>query len=139
MVNDTRFRQWIVLQICREAFPIERRFLAPPIDPLKDQLFGHVMVSLNSSAIAADAIILKVTSQLRLQRRPPFLKLRCAAYVPEPYIHLLTRLTKLLRTGLATQCRITFAAPTPVMGETQKVKGMGLVVLPVSPASLLSV
>ncbi len=139
MVNDARFRQRVVLQIRREAFPIERGFLAPPIDPLEDQLFGHVMVSLNSSAIAADAIILKVTSQLRLQRWPPLLKLRRAAYLPEPYIHLLTRLAKLLATGLATQCRITFAAPTPVMGKTQKIKGMGLVVLPVSPASLLSV
>ena len=118
MVNDARFRQRVVLQIRREAFPIERGFLAPPIDPLKDQLFGHVMVSLNSSAIAADAIILKVTSQLRLQRRPPLLKLRRAAHLSEPYIHLLARLAKLLATGLATQCRITFAAPTPVMGKT---------------------
>ena len=139
MVHDARFRQRVVLQIRREAFPIERGFLAPPIDPLKDQLFGHVMVSLNSSAIAADAIILKVTSQLRLQRWPPLLKLRCAAYLPEPYIHLLARLAKLLATGLATQCRITFAALTPVMSKTQEIKGMGLVVLPVSPASLLSV
>ena len=139
MVNDARFRQRVVLQIRREAFPIERGFLAPPIDPLKDQSFGHIVVSLNSSAIAADTIILKVTSQLRLQRWPPLLKLRCAAYLPEPYIHLLARLAKLLATGLATQCRITFAAPTPVMGKTQKVKGMGLVIFPVSPASLLSV
>ena len=139
MVHDARFRQRVVLQIRREAFPIERGFLAPPIDPLKDQSFGHIMVSLNSSAIAADAIVLKVTSQLRLQRWPPLLKLRCAAYLPEPYIHLLARLAKLLRTGLTTQCGITFAAPTPVMGKTQKVKGMGLVGLPVSPASLLSV
>ncbi len=119
MVNNARFRQRVVLQIRCEAFPVERRFLAPPIDPLKDQSFGHIMVSLNSSAITADAIILKVTSQLRLQRRPPFLKLRCAAYLPEPYIHLLTRLAKLLATGLATQCWITFAAPTPVMGKTK--------------------
>ncbi len=139
MVNNARFRQWIVLQIRCEAFPIERGFLAPPIDPLKDQSFGHIMVSLNSSAITADAIVLKVTSQLRLQRWPPILKLRCAAYLPEPYIHLLTRLAKLLRTGLTTQCRITFAALTPVMGKTKEIKGMGLVVRPVSPASLLSV
>ena len=139
MVHDARFRQRVVLQIRREAFPIERGFLAPPIDPLKDQLFGHIMVLLNSSAIAADTIVLKVTSQLRLQRWPPLLKLRCAAYLPEPYIHLLAHLAKLLATGLTTQCRITFAAPTPVMGKTQKVKGMGLVVLPASPASLLSV
>ncbi len=117
MVDNARFRQWVVLQIRREAFPIERGFLAPPIDPLKDQSFGHIMVSLNSSAIAADAIILKVTSQLCLQRWPPLLKLRCAAYLSEPYIHLLTRLAKLLATGLATQCRITFAAHTPIMGE----------------------
>ena len=139
MVNDARFRQRVVLQIRRETFPIERGFLAPSIDPLEDQSFGHIMVSLNSSAIAADTIILKVTSQLRLQRWPPLLELRCATYLPEPYIHLLARLAKLLATGLATQCRITFAAPTPVMGKTQKVKGMGLVVLPVRPASLLSV
>ena len=139
MVDNARFRKWIVLQICIEAFPVERRFLAPTIDPLNYQSFGHIMVSLNSSAIATDTIILKVTSQLRLQRWPPLLKLRCAAYLPEPYIHLLARLAKLLAAGLTTQRRITFAAPTPVMGKTQKVKGMGLVVLPVSPASLLSV
>ena len=72
------------------------------------------MVSLNSSAITADTIVLIVTSQLRLQRRPPLLKLRRAAYLPEPYIHLLARLAKLLGTGLTTQCRITFAALTPV-------------------------
>lgn len=118
MVDNARFRQWIVLQIRREAFPIERGFLAPPIDPLKDQSFGHIMVSLNSSTITADAIILKVTSQLRLQRRPPFLKLRRAAYLPEPYIHLLARLAKLLGTGLTTQCRITFVTLAPVMSKT---------------------
>ena len=135
MMNNARFGQRIVLQIRCEAFPIERGLLAPPIDPLKDQLFGHVMVSLNSSAIAADAIVLKVTSQLRLQRWPPLLKLRCAAYLSEPYIHLLARFAKLFGTGLTTQCRITFAALTPVMGKTQKVKGMGLVVLPVTEPS----
>ncbi len=127
-----------MLQICFEAFPVERGFLAPPIKPLKYQLLYHIMVPLNSSAITADTIVLIVTSQLRLQRWPPLLKLRCTAYLPEPYIHLLARLAKLLGTGLATQHRITFAAPTPVMGKTQKVKGMGLMVLPVSPASLLS-
>ncbi len=117
MVHDARFRQRVVLQVRCEAFPIERGFLAPPIDPLKDQSFGLIMVSLNSSAITADAIVLNVTSQLRLQRWPPLLKLRCAAYLPEPYIHLLAHLAKLLATGLTTQCRITFAALTPVMGK----------------------
>ena len=53
MVNNARFRQWIVLQIHIEAFPVERGFLAPPIDPIEDQSFGHIMVSLYSSAIAA--------------------------------------------------------------------------------------
>jgi hypothetical protein len=99
-----------VLQIRFEAFPGEQRFLAPPIDPLKDQSFGHIMVSFNSSVIAADTIILIVTSQLRLQYRPPLFELRSTAYLPEPHIHLLARLTKPLGTGLTTQCRITFAA-----------------------------
>ena len=107
-----------MLQIRIEAFPVERRFLTPPIDPLKDQSFGNIVESLNSSAIATDAIVLIVTSQLRLQRRPPLLKLRRSAYPPEPFIHLLARLAKLLATGLATQWRITFAALTPVMGKT---------------------
>ena len=128
-----------MLQICFEAFPVERGFLAPPIKPLKYQLLCHIMVSLNSSAITADAIVLKVTSQLRLQRWPPLLKLRCTAYLSEPYIHLLARFAKLLGTGLTTQCRITFAVLAPVMGKTQKVKGVGLMVLPVPPTSLLSV
>ena len=97
------------------------------------------MVAFNSSAIAADAIVLIVTSQLRLQRRPPILKLRGASHLPEPHIHLLARLAKLFSTGLTTQCWITFAALAPVMGEAQEVKGMGLAVLPVPPASLLSV
>ncbi len=66
MVHDAGFRQRVVLQIRREAFPIERGFLAPPIDPLKDQLFGHIMVALNSSAITADTIVLTVTSQLMI-------------------------------------------------------------------------
>jgi hypothetical protein len=87
-----------------------------------------------SSAITADTIILIVASQLRPQRRPPFLKLRSATYLPKPFIHTLACLAKLFGTGLTTQCRITFATLTPVMGETQKVKRMGLVVFPVSPS-----
>ena len=106
-----------MLQISIKAFPIERGFLASTIDPLKNQSFGHVMVSLNSSAIATDTIILKVTSELRPQRLPPLFEIHSAAYFPEPKIHLFARLAKLLGTGLTTQCRITFAAPTPVMGE----------------------
>ncbi len=128
-----------MLQICFEAFPRKRSFLAPPIKTLKYQSSGHLMVSLNSSAITADTIILIVAPQLRPQRRPPFLKLRSAAYLPEPFIHPLACLTKLLGTGLATQCRITFSTLSPIMGKTQKVKGMGLVVFPVSPAFLFSV
>ena len=58
MVNDARFRQWVMLQIHVEAFPVERRFLAPPIDPLKDQSFGRIVESLNSSAIAYELIAL---------------------------------------------------------------------------------
>ena len=139
MVNDARFRKRIVLQVLLKAFPSERLLLTPPIDPLEDQSFGDIVKSLNSPTITTDAIVLVVASQLRPERRPQILELRCAAYLPEPYVHLLARLAKLLRTGLATQCRITFTTPTPVMGETQKVKGMGLVVLPVLLASPLSV
>ena len=106
-----------MLQICFEAFPVERGFLTPPIKPLKYQLLCHIMVSLNSSAITTDTIILIVASQLRPQRRPPFLRLRGASHLPEPYIHLLARLAKLLGTGLTTQCWITFATFSPVMGE----------------------
>ncbi len=80
------------------------------------------MISLNSSAITAYTIILKVASQLRPQRRPPFLKLRSAAYLPEPFIHPLACLAKLLGTGLTTQCRITFSTLSPVMGKTKKSK-----------------
>ena len=128
-----------MLQICFEAFPCERGFLAPPIKPLKDQSSGHLIESLNSSAITADTIILKVASQLRPQRRPPFLKLRSTAYLPEPFIHPLACLAELLGAGLTTQCRITFSTFSPVMSKTQKVKGMGLVAFPVSPAFLFSV
>ncbi len=117
MMNNAGFRQWIVFQIYFEAFPFKRGFLAPPIKPLKYQLLYHIMVPLNSSAITTDTILLIVTSQLRPQRRPPFLKLRRAAYLPEPFIHPLACLAKLLGTGLTTQCRITFAAHTPIMGE----------------------
>ena len=73
-----------MLQIHFEALPVERRFLAPPIEPLEDQSFGHIVESLNSSAITTDAIVLIVASQLRLQRWPPFLQLRGASYLPEP-------------------------------------------------------
>ena len=128
-----------MLQVLNKAIPIERGFLAPPVDPLVDQSFRNMMESFNSSAITTDTIVLIVTSQLRLQRRPPILKLQRAAYLSEPYIHLLARLAKLLGTGLTTQCRITFTTPTPVMSKTQEVKGVGLVVLPVLPTSLLSV
>ena len=106
-----------MLQISFEALPVKRRFLAPPIEPLKDQSSGHLMESLNSSAITTDTIVLIVTSQLRPQGRPPILELRGASHLPEPYIHLLACLAKLLGTGLTTQCRITFATLSPVMGE----------------------
>ena len=106
-----------MFQIFNEAIPVERGFLAPPVDPLVDQSFRNMMESLNSSAITTDTIVLIVTSQLRLQRWPPILKLRRAAYLSEPYIHLLARLAKLLGAGLTTQCWITFAALTPVVGE----------------------
>ena len=128
-----------MLQVLHEAIPIERGFLAPPVDPLVDQSFRNIMESLNSFAITTDTIVLIVTSQLCLQRWPPILKLRRAAYLSEPCIHLLARIAKLLRTGLATQCWISFAASTPVMGKTQEVKGVGLMIFPVHPASLLSV
>ena len=128
-----------MLQVRFEVFPCERSLLTPPVQPLKNQSFGLIVESPNSSTITADTIVLKVTSQLRPQRWPPILKLSRAAYLPEPYIHLLARPAKLLRAGLATQRWIPFTTPTPVMGKTQKVKGMGLVVLPVLPTSLLSV
>ena len=35
-MNNASFRQWIVLQVSIEAFPVERCFLASPIDPLED-------------------------------------------------------------------------------------------------------
>ena len=117
MMNNARFRQWVVLQILSETFPVERGFLAPTIQPLEDQSSCHMLVSLNSSAITTDTIILVVTSELCLQCGPPLFEFRSGAYFPEPQIHLLTRLAKLLRTGLTTQCRITFAAPAPVMGK----------------------
>jgi len=63
MVNDTRFRNRVVRQILIEAFPVERGFLAPPIDPLKDQSLGHVVVSLKSAAITADTIVLISTRE----------------------------------------------------------------------------
>ena len=107
-----------MFQIFNEAIPVERGFLAPPVDPLVDQSFRNMMESLNGSAITTDTIVLIVTSQLCLQRWPPILKLRRAAYLSEPYIHLLARLAKLLRTGLAAQCWVSFAASTPVMGKT---------------------
>ena len=71
-----------MLQILDETFPIVRSFLAPSIDPLIGQPFGHMMVSLNSFSIAADTIVLIVTSQLRLQRRPPFLQFRGVTNLP---------------------------------------------------------
>ena len=128
-----------MFHILSEIFPVERSFLAPTIEPLKGQSFGNMMEPLNGSAIATDTIVLIVTSELRLQYGPPLFEFRSGAHLPEPQIHLLARLTKLLRTGLTTQCRITFAAPAPVMGKAQKVKGMRLMVLSVRPASLLSV
>ena len=128
-----------MLQIFFEAFPCKRCFLTPLIQPLKSQSFGHIVESLNSPTITTYTIVLKVASQLCSLRWPPILQLSCAAYLPEPYIHFLARLAKFLRAGLTTQCRITFTTLTPIMGKTQEVKGMGLVVLPVLPTSLLSV
>ena len=139
MMNDAWHRYRIMLQVRFEVFPRERRLLTPPVQPLKNQSFGLRVESHNSSTITTDTIVLKVTSQLCPQRWPPILRLRRAAYLSEPYIHFLARLTKLLRTGLSTQCRITFTTPTPVMSKTQEVKGVGLLVLPVLPTSLLSV
>ena len=111
-----------MLQIYFEPFPVQRGLLASPIKPLEYQLLRHIMVSLNSPTITTDTIILIVASQLRPQRRPPFLKLRSAAYLSEPFIHPLACLAKLFGTGLTTQCRITFATFSPVMGKTKKSK-----------------
>ena len=84
MMNNTRFRQWVVFQILNETAPVVRSFLAPSIDPLIDQSFGHMMISLNSSAIATNTIVLIVTSELRLQYEPPLFEFHSGAYVPEP-------------------------------------------------------
>ena len=95
------------------------------------------MVAFNSSAIAADAIVLIVTSQLCLQRRPPILESRYSTYISEPFIHLLARLAKLLGTGLTTQRWITLANLAPVMGKAQEIECMRLVILPVLPVAAI--
>jgi len=66
MIDNARLRQWVMLQILDETFPIVRSFLAPSIDPLEDQSFGHMMISLNSFTVAADTIVLIVTSDFCL-------------------------------------------------------------------------
>ena len=101
-MNNARFGQWVVLQILNETSPVVRGFLAPSIDPFIDQSFGHMMILLNSSAIATDTIVLIVTSELRLQYGPPLFELCSGAYFLEPEIHLLARRAKLLPTGLTT-------------------------------------
>ena len=100
MVNDARFRQWIVLQILLEAFPIKRSLLTAPIKPLEYQSLGNLVESLNTSAIPTDTIVLVMTHELRPQYWPPLLELRSVAYFLEPFIHLLACPAKPFGTGL---------------------------------------
>ena len=124
MENDARFRKGIVLQIRFKAFPDERRFLTPPIQPLKNQSFGNKVKSLNSSAISTDTIVLVVTPELRPQYWPPLLEFRSVAYFLEPFIHLLACPAKSLGTGLTMQCPMTTSTLTPIGGTRRE--GFGL-------------
>ena len=61
-MNNARFGQWVTLQIGTKAFPVERDFLTPPIEPLKYQMVSHITVAAHCPAIATDTIVLIVPS-----------------------------------------------------------------------------
>jgi len=125
-VDNAGLRQWIVLQILSKALPIERDFLASPIEPLENQPFGHCVIALYHPAVSTDAIVLVMASQLGLEYRPPILNLCSTPYLPEPGAQFFAGSTKSLVARLATQSTVTSASLTPVVGKAQKLKRMGL-------------
>ena len=70
-----------------------------------------------------------MAAELRTQNRPPFLGLPVVPYLPEPGIDLPTLDTELLPAGLAKENELALSVLTAVMGEAQKIKGIGAAVL----------
>jgi hypothetical protein len=79
--------------------------------------------------VATDTIILVMASELGTQNRPPFLGLPVVQYFPEPCVHLLALYTAFLLAGLSKENELTLPILAAVMGEPQKVKGIGSTVL----------
>ena len=123
---DTGSRQRIVFQIFPETFPAEPLALAATIQPFSGQSQGSAIKPFDSSPVAADTIVLIVSSELGCQGRPPLLCFLVVAYLPEPVVHLFAFLSKLLPARLSAHQKITPATFSAEMGKSQKVEGVGL-------------
>ena len=115
-----------MFQILNETFPIEPLTLTTTVQPFSSQPHGLKVKPIKQSHIAADTIILIVSTEFGCQYRPPFLGLLVIPYLPEPVVHLLAFLTKLLPARLTAHNEFTMATCAAKMGKSQKVKGIGL-------------
>ena len=68
--------------------------------------------------------------QFGLQHRPPLFHRTTAPHRLEPLVQLPALLVELLPTGLTTDDELSPATFIAVMGEAQKVKGVGAAILP---------
>ena len=118
-----------MFQILNETLPIESLTLTATVQPFSRQSHGHKVKPIERSHVAADTIILIVSTELGCQCRPPVLCFRVIPYLSEPVVHLRTFLTELLPARLTTHNEFTLAAGAAEMRKSQKVKGVGLTLL----------
>ena len=99
------------------------------VQPFSRQSHGHMVKPIERSHVAADTIIVIVSTELGCQCRPPVLCLLAIPYPSEPVVHLLAFLTKFLPARLTAHNEFTLAAGAAEMSKSQKVKGVGLTLL----------
>jgi hypothetical protein len=126
-----------MFQILNETFPIEPLTLTTTVQPFSRQPHGLKVKPIKQAHIAADTIILIVSTEFGCQYRPPFLGLLVIPYLPEPVVHLLAFLTKLLPARLTAHNEFTMATGAAKMGKSQKVKGIGLTSLSLGVLSFI--
>ncbi len=137
-MRNTRSRQWIVFQILIETFPIEPLTLTATVQPFSCQSQGFKVKPIERSHIAADTVILIVSTEFGCQCWPPFLGLLVIPYLSKPVVHLRTFLTKFLPARLTAHNEFTLATFAAEMGKTKKIEGIGLASLSLSVLSFVS-
>ena len=127
-----------MFQILDETFPIEPLTLTATVQPFSCHSHSLKIKPIERSHIAADTVILIVSSEFSCQGRPPFLGLLVIPYLPKPVVHVRTFLTKLLPARLTAHNEFTPATCAAEMGKPQKVKGIGLTSLSLGVLSFIS-